>query len=261
MEIEVDGCPIHVRVTAGTTGPPLVLVHGGGGHTHWWDLVLDRLGDRRVLTMDLSGHGDSGRRDAYPPGAWADEIGAVAAVAGPGAVVVGHSMGGRMALLAAARHPAEIAAVIVVDSAVPLHPDERLPTVRARREYLDRAAAEAAFHLLPRQPEVPGVVAELATHSVTDRDGVWTFKFDPAVYGELLDQAPEAALGDVACPVVLISGAHSEITSAKASAELMARLGRSVPALELPGAHHHVPLDAPDELAALLRWLPETRAR
>ena len=47
--------------------PGIVLVHGGAAHAHWWDHVAPLLAQEYcVVALDLSGHGDSGRRDRYP---------------------------------------------------------------------------------------------------------------------------------------------------------------------------------------------------
>ena len=78
--VDVDGTTISY-LAWGDPGPRgLVLVHGGGAHAHWWDHIAPLLAlDRRVLALDLSGHGDSGRRDSYTLDAWATEVLAVAA--------------------------------------------------------------------------------------------------------------------------------------------------------------------------------------
>ena len=63
-ETIVDGTP--VRWLAAGSGPPLVFVHGGTAHGHWWTPVAARFsGTHRVLVPDLSGHGRSGHRQRY----------------------------------------------------------------------------------------------------------------------------------------------------------------------------------------------------
>lgn len=250
--IVVEGCEIAVRED-GREDPPIVLVHGGGAHAHWWDRVLDHLGDRRVVRCDLSGHGESGYRAEYRPWQWAEEIAAVAALAGPGVHVAGHSMGGRMAALAAARHPEAIGRLTLIDSALPLLPrDVGMPRVRPRRLSPSRAEAEARFRLMPPEPADPADVAHLAPLSVVERADGWDFRWDPRIFEHLLDQAPEDALPDVRCPIQVIDGAESTITSAHMTAELQAGLGREVPVTVVPGAHHHVILSHAAEVAA---WL------
>ena len=78
-----DGVPVAYRMWGGPSGRGIVLVHGGGAHSRWWDHIAPLLAaDRRVIAIDLSGHGDSGRRESYTIDRWAREVLAVVADAG-----------------------------------------------------------------------------------------------------------------------------------------------------------------------------------
>lgn len=95
--IEVEGCPIRVRSWGEPGKPPLVLVHGGGAHSGWWDHIAPFFTrTHTVVAPDLSGHGDSGTRASYAVSVWAREVLAAAQVSGSSArpTIVGHSMGG-----------------------------------------------------------------------------------------------------------------------------------------------------------------------
>jgi len=103
------------------TKPGLVLVHGGAAHAGWWTFLAPLLTRQYdVVALDLSGHGDSGRRAEYPRRAWADEVLAVSAEAGfPGPpVLVGHSMGGLVSIVAASVYGDALAGAIIVDTPV-----------------------------------------------------------------------------------------------------------------------------------------------
>lgn len=103
---------IHVDSHGSDDGrPPLVLLHGLSFDRRQWDPVLRELAiidpGRRVLVFDLPGHGKSPARDSYR----LEDVAAVVhqAVTGAGAeapVVAGHSLGGALATVYAARHPA-----------------------------------------------------------------------------------------------------------------------------------------------------------
>ncbi|MCZ6463285.1 MAG: alpha/beta fold hydrolase, partial [Proteobacteria bacterium] len=103
--VSVDGCAIHYLRWGDPASPGLVLVHGGAAHAHWWSFIAPQLTHHyHVLALDLSGHGDSGRRESYPREVWADELMAVAEdariVGAP--ILVGHSMGGFVCMTTAA---------------------------------------------------------------------------------------------------------------------------------------------------------------
>src|SRR5579871_4929804 len=107
---ECEGTSIAYRAWGDPADRNIVLVHGGAAHSRWWDHIAPLLTSGwRVVAVDLSGHGDSDRRDRYSLDTWAREVLAVVAEAGTPAasVVIGHSMGGlvtlRLATLAGSR--------------------------------------------------------------------------------------------------------------------------------------------------------------
>jgi abhydrolase domain-containing protein 6 len=108
-----------VHLEAGT-GPPLVLVHGFTGSKENWLPLMRRLAHgRRVLAPDLPGWGDSERSDGadYGYAAQAERLAAWLAAVHDGPVdLVGHSMGGGIAALLAARHPDRVARLVLMDA-------------------------------------------------------------------------------------------------------------------------------------------------
>jgi pimeloyl-ACP methyl ester carboxylesterase len=62
--LTVTGCPINYLAWGSPDKPPLVLVHGGAAHAMWWSFLAPQLAQHYyVIAPDLSGHGDSGRRE------------------------------------------------------------------------------------------------------------------------------------------------------------------------------------------------------
>lgn len=127
-QAEVAGYRFH-WVEAGE-GIPVVLLHGLCGSSRWWSANLPHLAERfRVLAVDLVGFGRS-RRPGPLPGlaALADLTAAWMAQAGASpAHLVGHSMGGHLAIHLAARHPGSVRRLVLVDAAGlhrPLSPRE-----------------------------------------------------------------------------------------------------------------------------------------
>ena len=116
-DVEVEGARVHYRAWGEPGRPGLVLIHGGAAHSGWWDHVAPQLTSHRVVAIDLSGHGDSDRREIYDMHLWAREIVAVAAAERLDRPVgVGHSIGGWAAVTTGVEHGDAVAAVAYIDS-------------------------------------------------------------------------------------------------------------------------------------------------
>ena len=99
--------------------PPIVLLHGGHQSAHSWDLVSLHLAQRfRVLALDQRGHGDTewARDVAYSNHEMSLDAEAFIAAMGTGCpILMGHSMGGRNAMLLTRRDPSLLRALVIVD--------------------------------------------------------------------------------------------------------------------------------------------------
>ena len=115
----------------GESAPALVFIHYWGGSRRTWSEVIARLSNRfRCVAMDLRGWGKSDRHaEDYSLFAQADDVeGVIAALNVKDFVLVGHSMGGKIAQILAGRRPGGLRAVVLVAPAPPtplLAPDER----------------------------------------------------------------------------------------------------------------------------------------
>ncbi|MBE9558713.1 MAG: acetoin dehydrogenase dihydrolipoyllysine-residue acetyltransferase subunit [Proteobacteria bacterium] len=122
QSIEVDGRRIvyHDRMPDREDGPPLVLLHGFGGDKDNWLFNIDALAvGRRVLALDLPGHGESAKDIAG--GDLAALAGAVLAfldaLSIPRAHLAGHSLGGAVAIAAARAAPERVASLSLIGAA------------------------------------------------------------------------------------------------------------------------------------------------
>jgi pimeloyl-ACP methyl ester carboxylesterase len=110
---------LHFLEWGAPDAPPIVLLHGGHQSAHSWDLVSLHLARRyRVLALDQRGHGDSEwvRDVAYSNNEMAlDAAAFIAALGLDRVILVGHSMGGRNAMLLTRRDAARLRALVVVD--------------------------------------------------------------------------------------------------------------------------------------------------
>jgi pimeloyl-ACP methyl ester carboxylesterase len=113
-----DGVPIHYRAT-GRGEPTVVLVHCWGcSSEEWTDVVPALAATHRVVTLDLAGHGRSGKgRTAWTVPAFTGDVRAVMDHLGvQKAILVGHSMAGAIVIDAAAAMPSRVVGVIPVDA-------------------------------------------------------------------------------------------------------------------------------------------------
>jgi pimeloyl-ACP methyl ester carboxylesterase len=110
----------------GTGDPPLVLVHGWCcDHTYFAPQVAYFAGTHRVLAIDLRGHGSSDRPEQdYTTDLFADDLAWLCERLGvTGPVVIGHSLGGVVALAVAVRHPSLPVAIAALDSPLARAPE------------------------------------------------------------------------------------------------------------------------------------------
>jgi pimeloyl-ACP methyl ester carboxylesterase len=258
--VGVDGTTISYLAFGERSDTGIVLVHGGAAHARWWDHIAPMLAsDRRVVALDLSGHGDSGRRDSYSLDHWAHEVVAVADAAGITGppVIIGHSMGGFVALRVAGLYGSRIEGVVVIDSPVrDITPEERAARDQRAfgplRVYASREAAIARFHPIPDQPALPYITAHIAATSIREVGGGWSWKFDPRIFGRT--QGTPALLTRLDCRVALFRAEHG-IVSPQINELMYDRLGQRAPLIEIPAAGHHVMLDQPIAMVTGIRTL------
>lgn len=234
----------------GGQGKPFLLVHGMGANTHWWTPVVKRLAGIRAAALDLSGHGESDWTDRYTTQRWLEDIEAARRRLGwQSFTLAGHSLGGRLALEYAAWRPEQLVKVVAVD----FLPEARRPAVtRIRQPYYDSAdKILERFRLNP-----PGTLLSdedlraLGRHCIRRTGQGWTWKFDWRAFQYPYKPVWDM-LGYVRVPALVVRGENSTIMS-RADLERVTRELQKGEAVEVPEAWHHVPLDCPKELAALL---------
>jgi len=117
--------PLTLAAQDWGAGPPLYILHGVFGSSRNWSGIAQRIADlRQVSALDARNHGASPWADTMSYAEMADDLAAFHAARGHGALdLVGHSMGGKTAMLFALRHPAAVARLAIVDVApVTYHP-------------------------------------------------------------------------------------------------------------------------------------------
>lgn len=260
--LEVEGVEIAVRIWGpADAAKAAVLVHGGSANMRWWDHIAPMLGpERRVVALDLSGHGDSPRRSSYSVDEWSAEVAAVATMPGMPAkpTLIGHSMGGWVVLNCGVRHAEQIGGVVVLDSPVREPTPEQKEALAKRafgplKVYPDKATAVARFRAVPEQEHsLPYVLRHIAEESLRETPDGWCWKFDPGMFGRKMP-LPDL-LREVDTRVALFRSERGLVTP-EIGEQMYEWLGRRAPVIELPLAGHHPMLDQPLPLIVALRTI------
>jgi pimeloyl-ACP methyl ester carboxylesterase len=259
--VDAGGVRLHYLDWGDAGQPPLLFLHGGSAHAHWWDFVVPQLADRyRCIALDLRGHGDSGRPPLldYRLEAHAADVAATIDALDLREVgLVAHSFGAFVAMAYVPHAGNRLSALVIVDSRARLskrsaHFLEALRKLPQPR-YASIDEAVRRFRLLPgANCAHPDVLAHVIRHGLIQKpDGTWTLKFDRRAMAGTPPQDFSPALALVRCPLLAIRGERSEIVTTAGLAEFRAANPRAVTA-EIAGAHHHIMLDQPEALAGVI---------
>jgi len=289
--VAVRDTQLRVLEWGDPASPPILLVHGMRAHAHWFAPVAPALVDRfRVLSVDLRGHGHSDQTPPYGHLVFGEDVTALIETLDlRDLVLLGHSMGGGVALRSALKIQERLRALVLVDSNVGarmmpppwygegqdlanLTPEQIAMLRRARgprasemKVYTSREEALGRFRLLPGDTVVsPTLLRYLAEHAIREiPDGGFTWRFAPDMQGEMPRPLEPEQTAHIECPVLLVYGELSPIAK-RVSAEraLEYFVGARSRAVEhVRGAHHHVFLDRPQDFNRMLsRHLDELGA-
>ena len=261
--VGIHGIDFHV-VDHGN-GPPLVLLHGFTGSSASWSWVGNDLAwDHRVIAIDLIGHGaSSAPRDPsrYSFEHALDDLAEVIYQFGlDRAAWLGYSMGGRLALGLALRHPNRVSAVIL-ESATPGIPNEgeRLQRGAADEELarrIEEIGVEAfvvEWERLPMWESQRALPIEVLQHQRDLRLRNSDIGLANSLRGMGQGAQPSYwdRLGEIQAPVLLIAGSLD-----RKYAGLAGQMGIKIPDVTLsvvPDAGHAVHFERPRQFAASIR--------
>jgi len=265
--LDLGEVTLHYLEWGDRAKPPLILLHGGSAHARWWDhIALVLAHDFRVLALDLRGHGDSswvGGESAYQIEDYVADLSEfVSRLALPAFVLVGHSLGGFIAMSYASIYPAHVRALVVIDIGPRIGGSRFMRLLRRMPSpvYADEADVYARFRLLPQETSAtPALLHHVAWHSVRQqRDGCFALKFDRATLGRE-PRDLRAQLPSIHCPTLIFRGSESHNLSTEALAGIV-RLCPQARGREIAGAGHHVFLDNPEEfLTAVQNFVSEIK--
>ena len=222
---------LHYAVWGDEGKPPLMLIHGGRDHCRNWDRVALSLHDRyAIYAPDLRGHGDSAWAlgGMYSLPEFVLDIGTLAANLSDGPLtIIGHSLGGAIALQYAGTFPDGVAKVIAIEGLGPPEMEHRPAHVRMRH-WIDHmhemerrqprrytSVEDATRRMMEANPYLSLEMAHHLTLKGTRRndDGTLSWKFDNYVrirspYEFNLEDAQDI-WSRIRAPVLLIKGTES----------------------------------------------------
>ena len=251
MRIASNGIQLHVE-DQGNGSPALVFLHYWGGSSRTWNDVIAALANSyRTVAPDHRGWGNSDApASGYALADFADDAQQVIASLGlQQFVVIGHSMGGKIAQLLASRRPSGLAGLVLVAPSPPtplaLPPEARAAIEQAyvSRESINMAIDQmlTAKALSPKHREQ---VVEDSLRGADQAKAAWPKSTS--------QEGITAAVAAINVPTLVIAGELDRIDSvATLEAELLTRIPHATMRV-LPGTGHLSPLESPTGVAALI---------
>lgn len=256
--------------------PPIVLLHGATFRAEDWENIFPRLATRyRVIAYDARGHGKSARAASYTIGELADDLlRVIDTVAGGPAIVIGHSLGGATALVAAAKRPAAVRALVLEEPVVDnWDRDWRAQYYKDVRAALDKSAEPSAFKravasvpLPARGPRGERTVGEVRGFYAADRLATYYKDVDPTFveqFGHSKPDGHEQVVSAVATMPTLLLAAHTADGSAlkEGEAEALVKKWPDAQLVKFPSVGHRIHGLRPEPfLEALEPFLRRVRA-
>lgn len=250
MRVATNGTTLNV-VERGAGPLTLVFLHYFGGSALAWSGVMDRLAPTyRCVAPDLRGHGDSAApADGYSMNDAADDVaGLIVALGIERHVLVGHSMGGKIALtLAARRFPALLSLVLLAPSPPSPEPIPTAERARLLAAHGDAAAARETAMNVTARPLTAALLAQVIGDGVHTAAVAWRAWLECGSREDLASLA-----GQVGAATLVVAGAHDRVLGARVLQDtVLSRLSRARMAV-VPDVGHLIPLENPAAAAELI---------
>lgn len=249
LAIQTHGTP--------TSAPPLVIAHGLFGSARNWGVIAKRLSDERlVIAVDMRNHGASPWAADHRYADLAADLAEVIAAHGGRADVLGHSMGGKAAMVLALTRPAAVNRLIVADIAPVAYAHSQNHLIEAMRGLdLSRVArrGEADATLAAAVPDPATRAFLLQSLDLKANPPVWRLNLDALEAGmDGITGWPKGIAGRFDGPVLFLSGAESTYVRPEHRERIMA-LFPAARFAKIPGAGHWLHAEKPREFEAAVR--------
>lgn len=252
MMIKANDLELHVE-QRGAGGPALVFLHYWGGSSRTWQHVVDALSpDYRTVAIDQRGWGKSAAPESgYALGDLADDVLAlVDALALESYILVGHSMGGKAAQLAASRRPRGLRGLVLV---APTPPTPLALPLEARQGMVHAYDSRESIVATVQQVLAPDGLSDGDLDTVTADSLAGALQAKSAWPLATSQEDITADVSEIDVPVIVISGEHDRVDPPEVlRRELLPRIPQAR-LMVLPGVGHLLPLEAPADLASVIK--------
>lgn len=231
--------------------PPILIVHGLFGSARNWRLIARQLAEsRRVIAVDMRNHGASFRADSQSYSDMAGDLAKVINAVGAPADVIGHSMGGKAAMVLALTAPALVRRLLIADVAPVAYSHSQNHLIEAMQalplpELSSRMQADAA--LAPAVPEAK--IRAFLLQSLDLKQHQW--RLNLATLGREMRKItgfPDLS-GQFERPALFLSGAASDYVRPE-HRPLIKQLFPAAKQAKIPGSGHWLHAEKPRQFIA-----------
>lgn len=252
ISLQVNGVDLNV-VDTGGSAPSLIFLHYWGGSSRTWLPVIDHLsGDHRCVAIDFRGWGKSTRDSTDHSLAMlaTDVIGVVEKLGLEDFLVLGHSMGGKVAQLVAGRQPAGLKGLVLFAPAPPT--PMRVPE-EDRQGYVGLYQSRQAIADIVLGALTPHALPDAAREQIIEDTlcGSAAAKEEWPLRGMIEDISRETS--SISVPVHIIAGGDDRVEPEASLREAFGKVLRQVSFSLIPGVGHMAPLEDPAKLAEAIR--------
>ena len=230
----------------GPAGTPLLIAHGLFGSARNWGVIAKRLSEaRRVITVDMRNHGSSAWHDSHSYSDMADDL---AQVLNEPADILGHSMGGKAAMVLALQNPSLVNRLVVADIApVSYNHTQNGPIAAMRR--VDLTSITVRSDAKDQLGDLEPGVADFLLQSLDMKERRWRLNLD--VLAAEMDKIigfPDVP-GQFTGPTLFLSGGLSDYVQREARPAIK-DLFPAAKFAKIPGAGHWLHAEKPREFTA-----------
>ncbi|MFN2454510.1 MAG: alpha/beta fold hydrolase [Pyrinomonadaceae bacterium] len=258
MRHQVNGITLNVSERGSndspSNNPALIFLHYFGGSSREWSAVIDQLGnDYRCVAPDLRGFGESDAPATYAVSDYADDVAAlIDKLQLDRFILVGHSMGGKIALALAARRLRGLVSLILLAPSPPT-PEPITDEERARllAGFGKRSEAEATIRKITARPFAPALFEQAIEDNLRSSGAAWRAWLED---GSREDISGE--MSKIETPALVAVGAEDKgITTSLLEREILGHISQARLTV-IPEAGHLLPLEASVTIAQLIQEPP-----